>query len=41
MYFQEKNAIRIDNIRQKIEEWKNNSLLEENEYFYLLSSLLF
>lgn len=40
MYFTEKNAIKIDIIRKKIEEWKNNNLLSEDEYFYLLAVLL-
>lgn len=40
MYFQNKNAIKIDLIRQKIEEWKVNDLVTEQEYYYLLSSLI-
>ncbi len=40
MYFQNKNAIKIDLIRQKIEEWMNEGLLTQQEYFYLLASLI-
>jgi len=40
MYFQNKNAIKIDLIRQKIEEWYTNDLLTEDEYYYLLASLI-
>lgn len=39
-YFTEENAIKIDSIRNKIEDWKNNGILEENEYYYLLTCLL-
>lgn len=39
-YFTEENAIKIDSIRIKIEEWKKNNLVEENEYYYLLTCLL-
>ena len=40
MYFTDKNALKIDGIRMQIEEWKNNKLLKNNEYYYLLSCLL-
>lgn len=40
MYFSEKNAIKIDRIRSTIEYWKDNELITEDEYFYLLSALL-
>ena len=40
MYFQNNNAIKIDIIRLTIENWKNLGLLTEDEYFYLLASLL-
>lgn len=39
-YFTEENAIKIDSIRDKIEEWKNNGLIEDNEYYYLITCLL-
>lgn len=40
MYFTEENAIKIDIVRKKIEEWKNENLILEDEYFYLLAVLL-
>lgn len=39
-YFSEKNAMKIDAIRSKIEEWKNKKFINEEEYFFLLASLL-
>lgn len=39
-YFTNENALRIDFIRQTIEDWKNNKLINENEYFYLLAGLV-
>lgn len=40
MYFQNDNAIKIDIIRLQIEEWKRQKKLTEDEYYYLLASLL-
>lgn len=40
MYFQPNNALKIDNIRLQIEDWKNSGRVTEAEYFYLLSCLL-
>lgn len=40
MYFQPFNAIKIDLIRLQIEDWKNQSLINDDEYFYLLASLI-
>lgn len=40
MYFQPENALKIDVIRLTIENWYKNGLINENEYFYLLSSLI-
>jgi adenine-specific DNA-methyltransferase len=40
MYLSKETALRIDAIRQQIEEWKNDALLTGNEYRYLLASLL-
>jgi len=40
MYFTVKNAGRIDFIRITIEKWKNEGLLNENEYTYLLAVLI-
>ena len=39
-YFSESNAMKIDAIRSKIEEWKNEDFINEEEYFFLLASLL-
>ena len=39
-YFSDYNAMKIDAIRLKIEEWKNNQFINDNEYFFLLASLL-
>lgn len=40
MYFTEKNAGKIDFFREKIEEWYVSNQIDENEYSYLLASLL-
>lgn len=40
MYFTKENARRIDFIRDTIDNWKNNNLLTESEYYYLVSSLI-
>lgn len=40
MYFQEKNALKIDIIRITIERWYRSGLLNEEEYFYLLACLI-
>lgn len=40
MYFTAKNAGRIDFFRTAIEEWKDSNLITENEYAYLLASLI-
>ena len=40
MYFRNDNAIRIDLIRLTIEKWKNEYLLTEDEYYYLLAALI-
>lgn len=39
-YFSDENGKKIDAIRQKIEDWKNNSDINENQYYFLLTSLL-
>jgi len=39
-YFTGDNAKRIDTIRGKIEEWKKANLINEQEYFFLLCSLI-
>ena len=40
MYFSAENAGRIDYFRTKINEWKKLNLLSENEYAFLLASLI-
>lgn len=40
MYFTEENAMRIDYFRHQIESWKEQSLITEKEYTYLLACLL-
>ena len=40
MYVSNKNAVRIDFIRNTIEAWKNEKLLTELEYYYLLAGLI-
>lgn len=39
-YFSDHNGKKIDTIRNKIEEWRQNREINENLYFYLLASLL-
>jgi len=39
-YFTNENALRIDFIRQTIEKWKTEELIDEHEYFYLLAALI-
>jgi adenine-specific DNA-methyltransferase len=40
MYFSNENGKIIDAIRQKIEVWKTEKLINENEYFVLLACLI-
>ena len=40
MYISNKNAARIDFIRNTIEAWYNENLLDEYEYYYLLAGLI-
>ena len=40
MYYSDENGRIIDAIRQKIEIWKNENLINENEYFILLACLI-
>lgn len=40
MYFTESNARKIDFIRLTIEQWKVKGYLSDDEYFYLLATLL-
>lgn len=40
MYLTPENANRIDYIRTTIEKWKHEELINENEYYYLLATLI-
>ncbi|MFH1607204.1 MAG: DNA adenine methylase [Nanoarchaeota archaeon] len=40
MYFSDENALQIDTIRIKIETWFKDKKITEQEYFYLLGTLL-
>jgi len=40
MYFSSENGKRIDAIRLKIRDWKFKNIISDDEYFYLLASLL-
>ncbi len=40
MYYSDENGKIIDAIRQKIEYWKTENLINENEYFILLACLI-
>lgn len=40
MYFQNSNALKIDRIRLRIEEWHQDGKLTEAEYYYLIACLL-
>ena len=39
-YFSKENAGKIDFIRWKIEDWKQQQLITDNEYYFLIASLL-
>lgn len=40
MYFSDENAMKCDAIRQKIEKWKKEEKITQDEYYFLLCSLL-
>ena len=40
MYISNDNALKIDFIRQSLDEWKQKELIENNEFFYLLATLI-
>jgi adenine-specific DNA-methyltransferase len=39
-YFSDENGRKIDAIRQKIESWKTSRQINQNQYYFLLTSLL-
>jgi len=40
MYFSSENAGKIDYIRESIEDWRIKSIINKNEYYFLLASLI-
>lgn len=40
LYFSEENGKKVDAIRQKIEDWKISGKIDEDQYYFLLCSLL-
>ncbi len=40
MYFTSENAIKIDSIRNQIEKWYKGGLINDSEYYYLITCLL-
>lgn len=40
MYFSNENGLFIDKVRNQIELWKNDDLINENEYYILIASLI-
>lgn len=40
LYFSEENGKKIDAVRQKIEDWKISKKINEDQYYFLLCSLL-
>ena len=40
MYFTDENALKCDSIRWKIEEWKKEGKISDDEYYFLLASLI-
>ncbi len=39
-YFSDENGKKIDAVRQQIEKWKNENIIDEDLYFFLLASLI-
>jgi len=40
LYFSDENGKKVDAIRQRIENWKKKRFLNDNEYYFLLASLI-
>ena len=40
LYFTSENGQKIDAVRQQIEAWRDTSAIDENQYYFLLASLL-
>ena len=39
-YFSDENGMRYDAIRQKIESWKKENIISDDEYYFLITSLI-
>ncbi len=39
-YFSDENGMRCDAIRQKVENWKGQNLISDDEYYFLITSLV-
>lgn len=39
-YFSDENGMRCDAVRQKIEKWKGEKLISDDEYYFLVASLV-
>ncbi|HBG78191.1 MAG TPA: modification methylase [Phycisphaerales bacterium] len=39
-YFSDENGMRCDAVRQKIEKWKKEKLISDDEYYFLITSLV-
>ncbi len=39
-YFSDENGMRCDAIRQKIEDWKRDKLISDDEYYFLITTLV-
>ncbi len=39
-YFSDENGMRCDVVRQKIESWKKDNLVSDDEYYFLITSLI-
>jgi adenine-specific DNA-methyltransferase len=39
-YFSDENGMRCDAIRQKIEDWKKEKLISDDEYYFLITTLV-
>lgn len=40
MYLNDENALRIDFVRNYVEDWKNEGILTDDEYFYLIACIV-
>jgi adenine-specific DNA-methyltransferase len=40
MYINDENALRIDYARNYVEDWKNEGILSDDEYFYLIACIV-